>query len=60
MKLFVVRGENRGEPESYLLGVYATLEEAKARVLEIEHVCGLELAWFDDVELGETVMLSNR
>ena len=66
MNLFVVRGENRGEPESYLLGVYATLEEAEARVRAVREVEDededgeLELAWIEDVELCVSVFLSNR
>lgn len=60
MKLFVVRGENGGEPESYLLGVYATEDEAEARVQEIYDEDELELAWIEDVELGVSTFLSNR
>ena len=60
MNLFVVRGENRGEPESYLLGVYDTLEEAEARVRAVHDEEELELAWIEDVELGVSVFLSNR
>lgn len=58
MNLFVVRGEDEEVPASYLLGVYATLEEAEARVIEVQRD-ELEIVWIDDVKLGEAVFLSN-
>ena len=34
-EVFVVRAEEGGAPESYIMGVYTTEEQAKARVAEL-------------------------
>lgn len=59
--VYVARGENRGEPESYTLGAYATQAEAKARLKSlIAEDEGLECMWVDKMELGKALFLSNR
>jgi hypothetical protein len=63
MKVYLVRGENGGEPESYVFGVYKTLKEAKDRVTfisEDEDEGGYEYVWYDEMTLGEDVFNSNR
>lgn len=62
MKVYLVRGDNGYEPESYVLGVYATEKEAKARVKDIEKSDDevLEHVWYDEVTVGEKIFLSNR
>jgi hypothetical protein len=63
MKLFLVRGENGGEPESYVFGVYATIAEAEARVKfisEDEDEGGYEYVWYEDMIIGEDVVNCNR
>lgn len=63
MKVYLVRGENGGEPESYVFGVYKTEKEAKARVKFIEtdeDEGGFEYVWYDEMTLGEDVMNCNR
>jgi hypothetical protein len=62
MKVYVVRGENVGEPESYVFGVYQTLKEAKARVKFIEENedYWFGYVWYDSVKLGSDVFLANR
>lgn len=59
--VYVARGENSGELESYTLGAYATQAEAKARLkaLRAEDV-GLEYMWVDKMEIGKALFLSNR
>ena len=47
--IFIVRAENDGCPESYIYGVYPTVELALARVkfLETDEDFGYEYAWYD-------------
>lgn len=51
MKLFIVRAEVRGCPESILGGVYPTdqLAEARCEYLREE---GWDTVWYDTVEMG--------
>lgn len=63
MKVYLVRGENGGEPESYVFGVYKTLKEAKARVKFIktdEDEGGYKYVWYEEMALGENVCNANR
>lgn len=62
MKLYMVRGENGGEPESYVFGIYQTLKEAKNRIkfIETDEDYGLEYVWYDVVTVGKDIMLANR
>jgi hypothetical protein len=62
MKVFLVRGENGSEPESFVLGVYKTEKEAKARVRAIEKSDdeALEYVWYDEMTLGENAFIANR
>ena len=52
--IFIVRAEDRGCPESYIYGVYPTVELARARVkfLETDEEYGMEFAWYDEVKVG--------
>lgn len=59
--VYVARGENRSEPESYTLGAYATLAEAKARLKAvIAEDMGIEVLWVDKMKLGKSLFISNR
>ena len=49
--IFIVRGEYRGGPESYIYGVYPTVALALARVQAIEDQYD-EDAWYDEVKVG--------
>ena len=51
MKLFIVRAEVRGCPESILGGVYPTdqLAESRCEYLREE---GWDTVWYDTVEMG--------
>lgn len=70
MKLFVVRGQNLGEPESYLLGVYDNATDAYSRQAEVQyeedashtHIpdISLDYVWIDEVKLGQSVCEANR
>ncbi len=63
MKVYLVRGENGGEPESYVFGVYKTEKEAKARVMFIEEdedEGGFEYVWYEEMTLGKDTFNSNR
>lgn len=60
-KIFIVRGEDSGCPESVILGVYPTESLAMVRVHEQED--NFEFVWFDVVETGTNgvdCMLYNR
>ena len=52
--IFIVRAENDGAPESYIYGVYPTVELARARVefLETDEEYKMEFAWYDEVKVG--------
>jgi hypothetical protein len=61
--VYLVRGENGGEPESYVFGVYATQKEAEARASFIENdedEGGFEFVWVESLTVGQDVMNSNR
>ena len=59
--VYVARGENSGEPESYILGAYATQAEAEARLKAlIAEDTGLEYMWVEKMEIGKAMFLSNR
>lgn len=59
--VYIARGENRGEPESYTLGAYATQAQAKARIKEMRAADeGLQVMWVDKMEIGKALFLSNR
>ena len=59
--VYVARGENRGEPESYTLGAYATLKEANARLKAlIAEDTDIEVLWVDKMKIGEDLLISNR
>ena len=63
--IFIVRAENGGCPESYIYGVYPTVELALARVkfLETDEDFGYEYAWYDEVKVGANgadCQLANR
>lgn len=59
--VYIARGENRGEPESYTLGAYATQAQAKARIKEMRAADeGLQVMWVDKMEIGKDLFLSNR
>lgn len=63
MKVYLVRGENGGEPESYVFGVYATEAEAEARVKFMstdEDEGGYEYVWYDEMTVGEHTFQCNR
>jgi len=56
VKVFIVRAENGGCPESYIMGVYPTEALAQARIdaIEsnyIEEFC-FEYVWFQTVNVG--------
>ena len=55
---YLVRGENRGEPESFVFGLYTTADRADERVAEIEEE-GYEYVWYDEVQVGD-LDLCNR
>jgi len=54
--IFIVRAENGGCPESYIYGVYPTVELAEARVKFLETDTdennAYEYAWYDEVKVG--------
>ena len=52
--IFIVRGESSGAPESYIYGVYPTVKLAEARIqfLENDEEYGLDIVWFDEVQVG--------
>ena len=62
--VFVVRGEQSGAPESYLLGVYPTKELAEARCKALQYDESIdydaddapeqfyEFVWYDEVLVG--------
>lgn len=56
--LYLVRGENSGEPESYVFGLYDTFAETKARIKAIKAE-GYDYAWYEEVSLGD-LDLCNR
>lgn len=56
--LFLVRGENGGEPESYVFGLYKDEQQAQDRVKDIEDE-GYEYVWYDEIQLGD-LDLCNR
>ena len=58
--IYVARGENRGEYESYTLGAYATLKEARARLKVARDEEGLGILWVDKIQIGKDVFISNR
>lgn len=58
--VYIARGENHGEPESYTLGAYATRKEAEDRINKMDEDEGLEYMWVDKVRLGKACFLSNR
>ena len=49
-KIYIVRAENRGEPESVICGVYPTPELAKNRVDYMENE--YDYSWYDVVNVG--------
>ncbi len=53
-KIYIVRAESGGAPESIIYGVYPTEELATARVnfLKNDEDYGYEFAWFDVVTVG--------
>ena len=54
-KIYIVRGETSGAPESIIYGVYPTEELAKARVLVLTSEFGdygHDFVWFDIVNVG--------
>ena len=55
VKVFIVRAESGGCPESYIMGVYPTEALAQARIDAIESnydEFSFEFVWFDSVEVG--------
>lgn len=65
--VYIVRGENGGEPESFTLGAYATEAEAKARLTQLETGVdeygdpqGFEFMWIDELKLGQPCFVGNR
>jgi len=54
VKVFIVRAENGGCPESYIMGVYPTeaLAEARCDSLENDEEYCFEYIWFQTVEVG--------
>lgn len=59
--MFLVRGENGGEPESYVLGLYSSETAAQARIDEMtEEGEALEYMWFEELTVGLDVFNSNR
>ena len=54
---YLVRGENSGEPESFVFGLYATETDAQERVDSLEEE--YEYVWFDEVQVGD-LDLCNR
>jgi hypothetical protein len=63
--IFIVRAENGGCPESYIYGVYPTVELALARVkfLATSMSLGMTMAWYDEVKVGANgadCQLANR
>jgi hypothetical protein len=64
-KVYIVRsGSGSYEPESYVLGLYPTVELAHARIERLEdNGFDPDELWFDEVEVssnGADCMLSNR
>jgi len=54
---YLVRAENRREPESYVCGLYVTETEAQERVDSLKEE--YDFAWFDDIQVGD-LDLCNR
>ena len=65
-KIYIVRAENGGAPESYLCGAYPTKALAMKRCHELEDEDGeycFEYVWYDIVEVddkGGDCFTSNR
>ena len=52
MKLFIVRAEVRGSPESMIGGVYTTDQLADARCEALREDGWWDIVWYDTVEMG--------
>jgi len=61
-KVFIVRAEVRGAPESIIAGLYPTKAQAESRCQEMEEE-GYDLAWYDIANVtaqGADLKLYNR
>ena len=50
---YLVRAENRGSPESYVMGLYDDEQQAQDRVKDLEDEGSFDYVWYDEIELGD-------
>jgi hypothetical protein len=54
-KVYVVRAQNYGNPESFLCGLYPTKADAEARIAVLKgDEYGFSYAWYDEVKVSPT------